>query len=162
MPSFDISSEFDIQEVRNAIDQANREITNRFDFKGTDSIIELSENTIKTESASQDRLDALRVVLQEKMVRRNVSLKTLDYGKVEDASGGRARQVITLQAGISSEKAKELNKHIKGLGLKGVSSSTQGEQLRVTGKKRDLLQEVIADLKGQDFGIPLQFGNFRD
>ena len=96
------------------------------------------------------------------MVRRNVSLKALSYGDVEEASGGRARQVAALSAGISSDKAKELNKFIKALGIKGVSSSTQGEQLRVQGKKRDSLQDVISALKESDFDIPLQFGNFRD
>ncbi len=162
MPTFDITSEVDMQEVRNAVDQASREIVNRFDFKGTDSSIELGEDAIAMESASEDRLAALRQVLEEKMVRRNVSLKALDYGDVTEASGGRARQSAALSVGISSDKSKELNKFIKALGIKGVSSSTQGEQLRVQGKKRDTLQEVIAALKGEDFEIPLQFGNFRD
>jgi len=162
MPTFDVTSEVDMQEVRNAVDQASREVVNRFDFKGTDSTVELGEGSITLNSANEDRLAALRQVLQEKMVRRDVSLKALDYGEVEEASGGRARQQLTLTAGISSDKAKELNKFIKGLGIKGVQSSTQGEQLRVQGKKRDSLQEVISALKGGDFDIPLQFGNFRD
>jgi len=162
MPTFDVTSEVDMQEVRNAVDQASREVVNRFDFKGTDSTLELGEGSITLNSANEDRLAALRQVLQEKMVRRDVSLKALDYGEVEEASGGRARQQLTLTAGISSDKAKELNKFIKGLGIKGVQSSTQGEQLRVQGKKRDSLQEVISALKGGDFDIPLQFGNFRD
>lgn len=162
MPTFDVTSEFDMQELRNAVDQASREIANRYDFKGTDSSIELTETTITLNSANEDRLTALRQVLEEKMVRRSVSLKTLDYGTVEEASGGRARQSVGLTAGISSDKAKELNKFIKALGIKGVQSSTQGEQLRVQGKKRDSLQEVIQALKENDFDIPLQFGNFRD
>lgn len=162
MPTFDITSEVDRQEVRNAVDQAVREITNRFDFKGTDSAIELGEDSITMNSASEDRLAALRQVLQEKLVRRSVSLKALDYGTVEEASGGRARQIAALSAGISSENAKVLNKLIKGLGIKGVSSSTQGDQLRVQGKKRDSLQDVIAAIKEADLDIPLQFGNFRD
>jgi cyclic-di-GMP-binding protein len=162
MASFDVVSEVDQQEVRNAVDQASREISTRYDFKGTNSSIELDDTSIKLESSSEDRLDALRVVLEEKLVRRKVSLKVLDYGKVEEASGARARQVATLQAGISSEKAKELNKFIKGLGLKGVQSQTQGDQLRVIGKKRDDLQAVIQALKEGDFGVPLQFNNFRD
>ena len=95
-------------------------------------------------------------------MKRGVSLKALDYGKVEEAAGGTVRQVVTLQAGISSDKARELNKFIKDLGLKGIQSQTQGEQLRVTGKKRDDLQAVIAALKEGDFGVPLQFTNFRD
>ena len=97
-----------------------------------------------------------------KLVRRKVSLKGIDFGAVEDAAGGRARQVATLAAGISSDKARELNKFIKGLGMKGIQSQTQGDELRVSGKKRDALQDVIAALKAEDFGIPLQFGNFRD
>jgi uncharacterized protein YajQ (UPF0234 family) len=162
MPSFDVVSEVDQQEVRNAVDQVGREVANRYDFKGTGTTIELEEHTIKLHSSSEDRLAALRTVLEEKLVKRGVSLKALDYGKVEEASGATARQVVTLAAGISSEKAKELNKHIKGLGLKGVQSQTQGDQLRVTGKKRDDLQAVIAALKEGDFGVPLQFTNFRD
>jgi uncharacterized protein YajQ (UPF0234 family) len=163
MPSFDVVSEFDLQEVRNAVDQTAREAANRYDFKGTDSAIELAgENTITLSSASEDRVEALRQVLEEKLVKREVSLKILDPGRIEEAAGGRARQTITLNAGISSEKAKELNKHIKGLGIKGIQSQTQGEQLRVIGKKRDSLQEVIAALREADFGIPLQFENFRD
>ena len=95
-------------------------------------------------------------------MKRKVSLKAVDYGKVEEASGSAARQVVTMQAGISSDKARELNKFIKGLNLKGVQSQAQGEQLRVSGKKRDDLQSVIAALREGDFGVPLQFENFRD
>ena len=162
MPSFDITSEVDTQEVRNAVDQAGREIANRFDFKGTDSSLELGESTITLRSSTEDRLAALRQVLEEKLVKRSVSMKALDYGKVEEASGGAARQVATLVAGISSDKAKQLNKFIKELGTKGVQSQTQGEQIRVTAKKRDDLQGVISACKDHDFDIPLQFGNFRD
>jgi uncharacterized protein YajQ (UPF0234 family) len=162
MPSFDVVSQVDPQEVRNAVDQASRELSTRFDFKGTDSSIELGADELTLRSSTEDRLKALRQVLEEKLVKRNVSLKALDYGKVEEASGGSARQVVKIVAGISSEKARELNKHIKELGLKGIQSQTQGEQLRVSGKKRDDLQGVIAALKGHDFGIPLQFENFRD
>lgn len=162
MPTFDVVSEVDEQEVRNAVDQAAREVAQRFDFKNTNSSIELGDGTIDLASLSEDRLAALRQVLEEKLVKRKVSLKVLDYGKVEPASGGTVRQSATLQAGISAEKAKELNKFIKALGLKGVQSSTQGDQVRVSGKKRDHLQEVIAKLKEEDFGLPLQFNNFRD
>ncbi|MGK2950654.1 MAG: YajQ family cyclic di-GMP-binding protein [Acidimicrobiales bacterium] len=162
MPSFDVTSEIDQQEIRNAVDQASREVATRYDFKGTDTSLELSDTEIKLETASEDRLTALRQVLEEKLVKRKVSLKALDYQKVEEASGARARQVVKLVAGISKEKATELNKHIKNLGLKGVQSQAQGEQLRVTGKKRDDLQAAITALKEHDFGIPLQFGNFRD
>ncbi len=162
MPSFDIVSEVDQQEVRNAVDQADREVTNRFDFKNTNTSIELGENTITLRSSTEDRLAALRQVLEEKLVKRKVSLKAVDYGNVEEAAGGTARQVVNLVAGISSDKSRELNKFIKGLGVKGVQSQTQGEQLRVTSKKRDDLQSVMAALKEGDFGIPLQFNNFRD
>ena len=162
MPSFDVTSEVDQQEVRNAVDQAQREIANRYDFKNTDSSIELGDNTITLHSASEERLKALRIVLEEKFVKRKVSLKALSYGDEQPASGSSVRQVATLTAGISKDKATELNKHIKALGMKGVQSQTQGEQLRVTGKKRDDLQNVIAALKEHDFGIPLEFGNFRD
>lgn len=162
MPSFDVVSEVDQQEVRNAVDQAVREISTRFDFKNTDTVVELGEGSITMNSVNEDRLAAVRLLLEEKFVKRKVSLKALDYGKVEDAAGGRKRQVATLQAGINSDKARELNKFIKGLSLKGIQSQTQGDQLRVTGKKRDDLQAVIAALREEDFGIPLQFTNFRD
>ena len=162
MPSFDIVSQVDNQEVRNAVDQANREATTRFDFKNTDSSIELSEHELVLRSSTEDRLRALRQVLEEKLVRREVSLKALDPGKIEEASKGAARQHIAIRAGISQDHAKRLNKFIKDLSLKGVSSQTQGEQLRVSGKKRDDLQTVISACKAEDFGIPLQFENFRD
>mgnify|MGYP001312358801 CR=1 FL=1 len=161
MPSFDVVSEVDLQEVRNAVDQAARELANRYDFKGTDSSIELGDGEIKMESSSEDRLLALRTLLEEKLVKRSVSLKSLDYGKVEEASGARARQRAAIVAGISSDKARELNKFIKGLGLKGVQSQTQGDQLRVSAKKKDDLQAVIALLKAGDYGIALQFTNYR-
>ncbi len=164
MPTFDVTSEIDLQEVRNAVDQASREVATRFDFKATGASLELSEKEkeITLHAPSEDRLRALVQVLEEKLVRRHVSLKAISYGKIEQASHGAVRQVATLTAGISSEKAKAINKKVKDLGLKGVSSQTQGEQVRVTGKKRDDLQAVIAALKDDDFDIPLQFGNFRD
>jgi uncharacterized protein YajQ (UPF0234 family) len=162
MPTFDIVSEVDMQEVRNAVDQAKREVSTRFDFKGTDSGVELDDSSITLNSSTEDRLTALRQVIEEKLVKRKVSLKALDYGKVEEAAGSRARQKITLVAGISSEKSRAINKFIKDRSPKGVQSQTQGEQLRVSGKKRDELQDVIAALKAEDFGIPLQFINFRD
>lgn len=162
MPSFDVVSEVDLQEVRNAVDQASREAGTRFDFKGTDSTIDLNDHEIVLESSTEDRLKALNQVLEEKLVRRQVSLKALDVGRIEDASKGRARQRTTLSAGISAEHGKRINKLIKELGLKGVTSQVQGEQVRVTGKKRDDLQAVIQALKEQDLGIPLQFQNMRD
>ena len=162
MPSFDIVSEVDMQEVRNAVDQANREASTRFDFKGTESSVEVGDGELLLRSSTEDRLRALHQVLEEKLVRRQVSLKALDDGKLEEASGGSARQKIAIRAGISQDHAKRLNRFIKDMGLKSVSSQTQGTQLRVTGKKRDDLQAVIAACKAEDFGIPLQFENFRD
>ena len=162
MPSFDIVSEVDRQEVRNAIDQAQREIANRFDFKNTNSSIEQNDLVITLRTITEDRLAALRVVLEEKLVKRGVSLKGLDYGKVEEATQNTMRQVATIKVGISSDKARDINRMIKEKGPKGVSSQTQGDSVRVTGKKRDDLQAVIALLKGADLEIPLQFENFRD
>jgi uncharacterized protein YajQ (UPF0234 family) len=162
MPTFDVVSQVDMQEVKNAVDQAQREVSTRFDFKNTDSTVELSGQEIHLHSATEDRLRALVQVLEEKMVRRKVSLKALDYGKIEEASRGTARQTITLKAGISSDNARAINRFIKDNGPKGVSSQTQGDQVRVSGKKRDDLQTVIAGLREHDFGIPLQFENFRE
>ncbi len=162
MASFDVVSEIDMQEVRNAVDQAAREVNTRYDFKDTGSGVTFNDTDISLVSSSEDRLNALRQVLEEKLVKRKVSLKALSYGEVEDAAGTSVRQVVLLQAGISSDKAKELNKFIKALGIKGVQSQTQGEQVRVISKKRDHLQTVISELKEADFDLPLQFENFRD
>ncbi len=162
MPSFDIVSDVDRQEVRNAIDQAQREISTRFDFKNTNSSIEQKDLVITLHTVSEDRLKALRLVLEERLVKRGVSLKGLDWGKVDEATQNTVRQVLTIKVGISSDKAREINRTIKEKGPKGVSSQTQGETVRVTGKKRDDLQDVIALLKESDLGIPLQFENFRD
>jgi uncharacterized protein YajQ (UPF0234 family) len=162
MPSFDVVSELEMQEVRNAVDQAQREVSTRFDFKDTGSAVELGDNEIRLRSVSEDRLRALSQVLEEKLVRRKVSLKALSYGKVEDAAKGTVRQTVTLVAGINDEKAREINRFVKDKAAKGVSSSTQGDQVRVQGKKRDDLQAVIAALREHDFGLPLQFKNFRD
>jgi len=162
MPTFDVVSELDMQEVRNAVDQAEREVTTRFDFKNTGSSIELKDTTIELATESESRLQALTQVLEEKLVRRKVSLKSLDFGKVEEASKGAVRQTVTLRMGISTEKAKEIGKFVKELNLKGVQHQVQGDQLRVSGKKRDDLQAAIAALREHDFELPLQFTNFRD
>jgi hypothetical protein len=162
MPSFDIVSHVDMQEIRNAVDQANREASTRFDFKGTDSRIEMGTDELTLHSSTEDRLAALRQVLEEKLVRRQVSLKVMDPGKVEEAAKGTARQRIAIRAGISQENAKRLHKLVKDLGLKNVTSQTQGDQVRITGKKRDDLQAMIAACKAEDLDIPLQFENFRD
>jgi uncharacterized protein YajQ (UPF0234 family) len=162
MPSFDVVSEVDRQEVRNAVDQAQREIHTRFDFKNTNSSLEQNELTFTLRSVTEDRLGALRQVFEEKLVKRGVSLKGLEYGNVEEATQNTVRQVATLKVGISSDKARELNKLIKAESPKGVSSQTQGETVRVTGKKRDDLQATIAAIKAADLGIAVQFQNFRD
>jgi uncharacterized protein YajQ (UPF0234 family) len=162
MPSFDVVSEVDAQEVRNAVDQAQREISTRFDFKNTNSTIDQKDMAITLHTVSEDRLAALRVVLEERLVKRGVSLKGVEYGDVQEATQNTVRQVVTIKVGISSDKAREINKLIKADGPKGVSSQTQGDSIRVTSKKRDDLQEVITLLKGADLGIPLQFENFRD
>ena len=162
MPTFDVVSEIDKQEVRNALDQTERELATRFDFKGTNSSIEQSDLDLTIRSATEDRLRAVRQVLEEKLVKRGVSLKALEFGKIEEAAGGTVRQTAKLNAGISSDKARELNKFIKELNVKGIQSQVQGDQLRISGKKRDDLQEVIAKLREGDFGIALQFTNFRD
>ena len=162
MPSFDIVSEVDHQEVRNAIDQAQREIANRFDFKNTDSSIEQNDLVVTLRTVSEDRLNALKVVVEEKLVKRSVSLKGLEYGKVEEATQNTVRQVVTIKVGISGDKAREINRMIKEKGPKGVTSQTQGESIRVNGKKRDDLQAVMTLLKANDLEIPLQFNNFRD
>jgi uncharacterized protein YajQ (UPF0234 family) len=162
MPSFDVVSEVDRQELKNAVDQAQRELANRFDFKNTDSSIEQKDLVLTIRTSSEDRLRALKLLLEEKFVKRQVSLKGIDWGKIEAASGESVRQIVTVKVGINSDKAREINKLIKEKGPKGVSSQTQGEQVRVTSKKRDDLQEVMALLKSSDLEVPLQFDNFRD
>ena len=162
MPSFDVVSEVDRQELKNAVDQAQRELANRFDFKNTDSSIEQKDLILTIRTSSEDRLRALKLLLEEKFVKRQVSLKGIDWGKIEPASGESVRQIVTVKVGINSDKAREINKLIKEKGPKGVSSQTQGEQIRVTGKKRDDLQETMSLLKSSDLEVPLQFENFRD
>lgn len=162
MPTFDIVSQVDMQEVRNAVDQAQRELSTRFDFKGTESSVELSGMELRLHSATEDRLRAVMQVVEEKLVKRKVSLKHLDAQKVEEASKGAVRQTVLIKSGLSPDNAKAVNRWIKDNAPKGVSSTTQGEHVRVTGKKRDDLQAVIAGLKEQEFPVPLQFENFRD
>ena len=162
MPSFDVVSEVDRQELKNAVDQAQRELANRFDFKNTDSSIEQKELVLTMRTSSEDRLRALKVLIEEKFVKRQIPLRGLEWGKIEQASRESVRQIVTVTVGISSDKAREINKLIKEKAPKGIASQTQGEQLRVTGKKRDDLQTTMALLKGADLGIAIQFENFRD
>lgn len=161
MPSFDITSTLAHNEVDNAIVQAQKEIAQRFDFKDTQTEIEKTKDGIVIRSISDNRVEAALQVLREKMVKRNVSLKSLDAQKIEPAGGQTMRQLIKLKEGIETEKAKEIVKHIKDTKLK-VQAAIQGDQLRVTGKKRDDLQEAIANIKAKDFDLPLQFTNFRE
>jgi uncharacterized protein YajQ (UPF0234 family) len=162
MPSFDLVSEVNQQELKNAIDQAQREIGQRYDFKNTNSSIEHKDLTLTLRTSSEDRLRALKTVLEERLVKRGVSLRGLEWGKVEVATGDTVRQVVTVKVGISSDKAKEINKLVKEKAPKGVSSQTQGDSIRISSKKRDDLQSTISILKAVDLGIPLQFVNFRD
>ncbi|MGA0076726.1 MAG: YajQ family cyclic di-GMP-binding protein [Ilumatobacteraceae bacterium] len=162
MPSFDVVSEVDRQELKNAVDQAQREIGQRYDFKNTDSSIEQNELVLTLKTSSEDRLRALRTVLEERLVKRGVSLRGLDWGKIEPATGESVRQIVTVKVGITSEKAREINKLVKEKGPKGISTQTQGESVRVSGKKRDDLQATITLLKAASLGIPVQFVNFRD
>jgi hypothetical protein len=162
MPTFDVVSEIDLQEVRNAVDQANREAGTRFDFKNTSAVIEYSDKELKLSASTEDRLRALYQLLEEKLVRRGVSLKSLDAGQIEEASQGAARQRVALKAGISQDVGKQINKLVKEMGVKSLSSSIQGDQVRISGKQRDDLQRAIAALKESDISVPLQFTNFRD
>jgi uncharacterized protein YajQ (UPF0234 family) len=161
MPSFDVVSKLDQHEVDNATNQASKEIAQRFDFKGTETTIEQSEEGIVIRANSEGRIDAARDVLETKMVRRQVSLKSLDPQQPQPAGGKMWRQVIKLKEGVSKEKAKDIVKAIKDSKLK-VQASIQGDAVRVSGKKRDDLQAAIAMLKEKDFDLPLQFVNFRD
>jgi uncharacterized protein YajQ (UPF0234 family) len=158
--SFDIVSEVDMAEVTNAVDQARREIVQRFDFKDTGTSIGQDGDLIELRSSTEDRLRAAIEVLKDKFVRRKVSLKALHEGPVLPAARGTYRQSVNVNRGISEEKAREITKHLKGIGLK-IQSQVQGDQIRVTGKSRDDLQEAIASLRGRDFGIPLEFTNYR-
>jgi len=159
---FDIVCKVDLQEVSNAVQQAIKEISQRYDFKGSKSKIELDKGKNEIDVASDDeyKLQSVIDVLQSKLVKRKVSLKSLDYGKVEPAFSGTVKQVIQLQQGIPGEKAKEIVKAIKGTKMK-VQPSIQNEQVRVKARKIDDLQSVIKLLKEQDFGIHMEFINFR-
>ncbi len=161
MPSFDVVSQVNLQEVDNAVNQARKEIAQRYDFKDTRTEIAWDKKAITIVSESEFKVKAVVDVLQSKLVRRGVSLKSLKYAPIEPAAGGRARQVIEIQQGIDPERAREIVKVIKDSKLK-VQAQIQADQVRVSGKKRDDLQEVIRLLREQDFGLPLQFVNFRD
>lgn len=158
--SFDIVSSVDLQEVKNAIAQAMKEIQTRFDLKASGSSIELAGEEMALASADEFKLKAVRDVLEGRLVKRSVPLKALTFGAIDQALGGTVRQKITLQKGIPTEKAREIVKLIKGSKLK-VQAAIQGDQLRVSGKNKDDLQGVIRLLKGTDLGIDMQFTNYR-
>ena len=160
MPSFDVVSEVDLQEVRNAVDQANREVDTRFDFKGVDARFELSEAEIKLHAEQEFQLNQMMDILRQKLVKRSVDVGSMDVKKSETSLNS-ARQLVLIKQGIETLTAKKMVKAIKSAKLK-VQAQIQGEQVRVTGKNRDDLQQVIALLKGEDYGLPLQFINFRD
>jgi uncharacterized protein YajQ (UPF0234 family) len=158
--SFDIVSEVSMPEVANAVDQAHREISQRFDFKDTGTSISQDEKLIELRSSTEDRLKAALEVFKEKAVKREVSLKALQVGPVQPAAKNTVRQSVNVNVGISDEKAKEIVKFVKGTGAK-VQSQIQGDQVRVTGKKKDDLQSVMRDVREHDFGLAIQFTNFR-
>ncbi len=161
MASFDIVSKVDFQEVDNALNQANKELGQRFDFKGTNTSIELKDQAFVVESSDEFKVKAALEILHAKLAKRGVSLAALDAGAIEPASGGRARQVLEIKCGVDTDTARALVKAIKESKLK-VQSAIQGDSVRVSGKKRDDLQAVIQRVKQATFDRPLQFENFRD
>ncbi len=160
MPSFDVVSDFDAHEARNGVDQANREVTTRFDFKGTGSKFELDENVISLTTQSDFQLKQMMDILHQKLSKRGIDIGCLDEQEPE-FSGSEARQKVIMRRGIDTDRARKLVKQIKTRKLK-VQAAIQGDKLRVSGKKRDDLQNVIAMLKESDIGLPLQYENFRD
>lgn len=160
MPSFDVVSEVDTHELTNAVDQASREITNRFDFKGVDASFELNENVITLTAQAEFQIDQMLDMLRTKAGKRGIDVSALKRGGVE-ISGQKAIMKVTVQQGIETDTARKIVKHVKELKMK-VQAAIQGDKLRVTGNKRDDLQKVIASLREADFGLPLQYDNFRD
>ncbi|MBS0018019.1 MAG: YajQ family cyclic di-GMP-binding protein [Arthrospira sp. SH-MAG29] len=158
--SFDIVSDFDRQELVNALDQAKREIISRYDLKDTNTTLELGDEVIVVNTDSEFTLDAVHTIMQTKAAKRNLSLKIFDYGKVDSASGNRVRQEITLKKGISKDVAKQITKIIKD-NFKKSQASIQGDAVRVSSKSKDDLQEIIQHLKQEDFPVALQFTNYR-
>lgn len=161
--SFDITSKIDLQEVDNAINQARKEIGQRYDFKGSPATIDLDQKALTLTFTAEDRfkLSALWEIVQTRMVRRGVPVKNLKPGDVEAASGGTVRQVMTLQMGIPTDAAREIVKALKDAKMKKVQAAIQGDQIRVTSPSKDDLQAAMALLRDRDFGIALQFGNYR-
>lgn len=161
--TFDITSEIDLQEVDNAVNQVAKEVAQRFDFKGATAEVELSkkDGALKLHADDEYKLKALIDILESKLIKRGVAIRNLEFGEIDSASLGTVRQTITLTQGISTEKGKEIVRAIKAAGYKKVNAQIQDEQVRVTSPSIDELQAVIAMLKKEDFGLELQFGNFR-
>lgn len=160
MPSFDVVSEINMHELTNAIDQTNREVTNRFDFKGTDSRVELAENIMTLIAPTEFQVKQINDILLTKLSKRGIDIKCLEYGTISE-SNNQARQAVTVRQGIDQELAKKITRIVKDSKIK-VQANIQGEQVRVSGKKRDDLQEVISLLKNSPIDLPLQYINFRD
>ena len=160
-PSFDIVSKVDHQEVDNALNQAAKEIATRYDFKGTDSSIAWSGEKVEIKSSSEQRVKAVLEVFQEKLIKRGIPIKALSHGEPQPAGGNTAKLTVEIQQGIADDKAKAIAKMIRGDGPKGVQAQIQGDQLRVSGKKRDDLQAVQQLLRGADLDVALQFDNYR-
>jgi len=158
--SFDIVSKTDFAEVQNAINQTRKELSQRFDFKGSKALVSLHNGELIISAEDNTRLKNLNDVLQSKLVKRGVSLKALSYGPLEPAAGGTIRQIVAIQQGIPTEKAKEVVKFIKNT-KKKIQASIQGDSVRVSGKSRDDLQDIMAELKKKDFGIDMHFDNYR-
>jgi len=160
MPSFDVVSEIDHHELTNAVDQANREINNRFDFKGTDSKIEMVENSLTIISASEFQVKQIHDILETKVTKRGIDIRCLDYAEILE-NNNEARQLVNIKKGVDKELARKIVKMIKSSKLK-TQAAIQGDQVRITGKKRDDLQATITEIKAAKFDIPLQYINFRD
>ena len=158
--TFDIVSKTDMQEVANAVEQAKKELAQRFDFKGSKSSIELTAEEIVLNSDDEGKLRSLKDILESKLVKRKVALKAVDYQKLEQAVGGTVRQKAKIVQGIESEKAKAIVKTIKDAKIK-VQASIQGDQVRVAGRSKDDLQRAMSVVREQDYGVPLQFTNYR-
>ena len=161
MPSFDVVSEVDKQEVRNAVEQVNREVSTRFDFKGSDARVEQNEYALTVFADDSFKLGQVKEILNLKLVKRGIDIRSLDFKPEETIGGGKVKQSVTVKVGVETETARKIVKLLKDSKLK-VQASIQGSAVRVSGAKRDMLQEAIALIKSSDLGLPIQFNNFRD
>lgn len=161
--SFDVTSTIDMQELDNAVNQARKELAQRYDFKGSPAAVDVDAKagTLTVSAEDNFKLEAVWEILASKLVKRSVPVKNLQRGEVEAASGGTVRQVVTLQQGVPTEAAREIVKHLKDLKMKKVQAAIQGDQLRISSSSKDELQEAMGALRARDFGIALQFGNYR-